>query len=112
MGHKQLKAVVVRGTGKIDIANEEELDAIYDESMVVISTRAMTIGERIWNLKKLFNIREGFGRSDGKLPPRFLKTPLPEGGSRERTVYLEKMLEEYVITSEGGMKVEHLQKIN
>jgi len=55
----------------------------------------MTIGERIWNLERLFNIREGFGRSDDSLPPRFLKTPLPEGGSRERTVFLEKMLEEY-----------------
>ena len=55
----------------------------------------MTIGERIWNLERLFNIREGFGRSDDSLPPRFLKTPLPEGGSRERTVFLEKMLGEY-----------------
>jgi len=55
----------------------------------------MTIGERIWNLERLFNIREGFGRSNDSLPPRFLRTPLPEGGSRERTVFLEKMLEEY-----------------
>jgi len=55
----------------------------------------MTIGERIWNVERLFNIREGFGRSDDSLPPRFLSTPLPEGGSRESTVFLEKMLEEY-----------------
>jgi len=55
----------------------------------------MTIGERIWNVERLFNIREGIGRSDDSLPPRFLSTPLPEGGSRESTVFLEKMLEEY-----------------
>jgi len=55
----------------------------------------MKIGERVWNLERLFNIREGFGRRDDTLPPRFLKTPLPEGGSRGRTVFLDKMLKEY-----------------
>jgi len=55
----------------------------------------MKIGERVWNLERLFNIREGFGRRDDTLPPRFLKTPLPEGGSRGRTVFLEEMLKEY-----------------
>lgn len=55
----------------------------------------MKIGERIWNLERLFNIREGFGKRDDVLPPRFLETPLPEGGSRGRTVFLDKMLKEY-----------------
>lgn len=55
----------------------------------------MKIGERVWNLERLFNIREGFGRRDDILPPRFLKTPLPEGGSRGRTVFLDEMLKEY-----------------
>jgi len=55
----------------------------------------MKIGERVWNLERLFNIREGFGRRDDTLSPRFLKTPLPEGGSRGRTVFLDKMLKEY-----------------
>jgi len=55
----------------------------------------MKIGERVWNLERFFNIREGFGRRDDTLPPRFLKTPLPEGGSRARTVFLDKMLKEY-----------------
>lgn len=55
----------------------------------------MKMGERIWNLERLFNIREGFGKRDDVLPRRFLKTPLPEGGSRGRTVFLDKMLREY-----------------
>jgi len=47
-------------------------------------------------LGKVFNIREGLGRRTGdSLPPRLLDTPLPEGGSRERTVFLKTMLEEY-----------------
>ena len=38
-----------------------------------------TCGERINNLKKLFNIREGWSRSDDTLPPRILKEKLPDG---------------------------------
>ncbi len=36
-------------------------------------------GERISNLKKLFNIREGWTRADDTLPPRTLEEPLPTG---------------------------------
>ena len=36
-------------------------------------------GERINNLKKLFNIREGWGRHDDTLPPRVLREELPTG---------------------------------
>ena len=37
------------------------------------------IGERINNLKKLFNQRQGWQPSDDWLPPRFLTEPLPTG---------------------------------
>ena len=36
-------------------------------------------GERINNLKKLFNIREGWSRQDDTLPPRSLQEKLPTG---------------------------------
>ncbi|MCY4366060.1 MAG: aldehyde ferredoxin oxidoreductase family protein [Chloroflexi bacterium] len=36
-------------------------------------------GQRISNLKKLFNIREGWTRVDDTLPPRTLEEPLPNG---------------------------------
>jgi aldehyde:ferredoxin oxidoreductase len=36
-------------------------------------------GERINNLKKLFNIREGWSRADDTLPPRVLREKLPSG---------------------------------
>jgi aldehyde:ferredoxin oxidoreductase len=36
-------------------------------------------GERINNLKKLFNIREGWRRADDTLPPRVLQEKLPDG---------------------------------
>jgi aldehyde:ferredoxin oxidoreductase len=54
----------------------------------------LRIGARIWNLERLFNIREGFGRKDDALPPRF-SIPLPEGGSRKRVARIDVMLPEY-----------------
>ena len=44
------------------------------------------LGERVWNLKKAFNIREGWTRADDWLPPRFLKDPLPGGASKGSVV--------------------------
>lgn len=54
----------------------------------------LRIGERIYNLERLFNLREGFTAKDDTLPPRFFK-PLPEGGSRKRVVHLDVMIPEY-----------------
>ncbi len=54
----------------------------------------MTAGERIFTLKRLFNLRCGLGRSDDALPPRIL-TPLAEGGTRGQVPKLDEMLDEY-----------------
>jgi aldehyde:ferredoxin oxidoreductase len=54
----------------------------------------LTVGERIWNLERLYNLKAGFGREDDTLPPRFLEEPLgPEG--EQHVVHLDEMLEEY-----------------
>ena len=53
------------------------------------------VGERVWNLERLFNLREGFTRADDTLPERMLKEPVKEGPSAGFTVKLEPMLEEY-----------------
>ena len=54
----------------------------------------LQLGARIYNLERLFNLREGFTAKDDSLPPRFSK-PLPEGNSRNRVVHLDEMLKEY-----------------
>ena len=54
----------------------------------------LKIGERIYNLERLFNNREGLTAKDDQLPPRF-SSKLPEGGSRNRTTHLDVMLPEY-----------------
>ena len=40
------------------------------------------VGERIWNLSRLFNLREGLGRVDDFLPQKFSTQPLPDGPAR------------------------------
>ena len=55
----------------------------------------MTIGERIVNVERLFNIRQGLTRKDDTLSERFLKEPIPSGPTKGRVLDLEPMLDEY-----------------
>lgn len=48
-------------------------------------------GERIWNLERLYNLREGFTADDDRLPTRLLEEPNAAG----RVVDLAPMLAEY-----------------
>jgi len=51
-------------------------------------------GERIYNLKRLYNIREGVSRKDDTLPPRVLNHPRG-GGSGDNIPLLNVMLRDY-----------------
>ncbi len=53
------------------------------------------IGERIVNLERAFNIREGIGRKDDTLPDRFLYEPAPDGPAKGQVVELDLMLDQY-----------------
>ena len=57
--------------------------------------KLLEIGERIYNMERLFNIREGLNKNDDSLPPRFISKPLKKGISKDHVVPLEKMLEQY-----------------
>ncbi|UCD26475.1 MAG: aldehyde ferredoxin oxidoreductase family protein [Candidatus Bathyarchaeota archaeon] len=57
--------------------------------------RIITTGERIYNLERVWNVREGFGRKDDTLPKRLLETPLIEGHSKNKVVNLEPMIDEF-----------------
>jgi aldehyde:ferredoxin oxidoreductase len=75
----------------------------------------LKIGERIWNLERLFNNREGFTRADDRLPERFSKVPLSRGHSKGVVVDLDPMLDEYYElrgwTNEGIPKEGTLKKL-
>lgn len=58
----------------------------------------METGERIWNLTRAFNIREGTRKEDDTLPPRIFEEPLPSGiakGKKLPKEDFEKMRREY-----------------
>lgn len=53
------------------------------------------LGERVSNLRRCFNLREGVGKGHEALPERFTKEPMPSGPSKEHVCDLEPMLREY-----------------
>jgi aldehyde:ferredoxin oxidoreductase len=53
------------------------------------------VGERISTLCRLFNVREGFARTQDTLPARNLSQPMPDGPARGHVVELDGMLDEY-----------------
>ncbi|MFW9995077.1 MAG: aldehyde ferredoxin oxidoreductase family protein [Candidatus Odinarchaeota archaeon] len=58
----------------------------------------MKAGERIYNLEKLFNLREGAKREDDLLPPRIYLDPIPDGYAKGSVVSREGydlMLDDY-----------------
>jgi len=55
-------------------------------------------GERVWNLERLYNLREGFTRDDDTLPPRLLQEEVADGPSKGWVSHLEPMLKEYYRT--------------
>ncbi len=52
-------------------------------------------GERIWNLERLFNLKNGFTKADDTLPPRLLKEPMKVGPNKGHVARLNLMLPEY-----------------
>ncbi|MEM2902875.1 MAG: aldehyde ferredoxin oxidoreductase C-terminal domain-containing protein, partial [Candidatus Bathyarchaeia archaeon] len=51
-------------------------------------------GERIWNLKRAFNVRMGVTAKDDVLPKR-LTQPLPDGAAEGKTPPIDDMLKRY-----------------
>lgn len=86
--------------GMIDAQNRPitDLMAKYFNAVTgrnIAPDEVLRIGERIVNLERAINIREGLTRKDDSLPERHLKTPLPDGPAKGQTVDLEPMLDRY-----------------
>lgn len=57
-----------------------------------------TIGERIYNLERLINVKRGLSRKDDVLPYRVMNEPIPDGPAKGRYVpreELDRMLDRY-----------------
>ena len=77
---KDLGQLLYAATGIEEFNNEQNL---------------LTIGERIYNQERLFNIREGFSSKDDVLPNRFLTEPMPTGNSKGNVMQFWGMRKDY-----------------
>ncbi len=72
-------------------------------------------GERINNLVRLFNLREGLSVEDDRLPERFSTEPLPDGPCQGETVDITGMLKAYYTlrdwTADGKPTAELLERL-
>jgi aldehyde:ferredoxin oxidoreductase len=56
----------------------------------------MKIGDRIWTLERLFNLREGLDPArDDTLPSRLLNEPIPDGPAKGKVSRIKEMIPEY-----------------
>ncbi len=76
------------------------------------------LGERVWNLVRVFNVRQGFSKKDDIVPPRFMKEPLPDGPAKGHVISgpdLDRLLNEYYAlrgwNEEGLPERETLQRL-
>jgi len=80
------------------------------------SEELLKIGERLFNLKRMYNYRLGITRKDDFLPPRLLTSDRKEGGAKGSLPHLGKMLGRYYQLrgwSENGIPTpEKLKKLS
>jgi aldehyde:ferredoxin oxidoreductase len=55
----------------------------------------LRVGERIWNLERVWNNRAGLTAADDTLPKRMLREPIPDGPAKGEVNRLGEMLPEY-----------------
>ncbi|HMA05981.1 MAG TPA: aldehyde ferredoxin oxidoreductase C-terminal domain-containing protein, partial [Methanomicrobiales archaeon] len=55
----------------------------------------LAVGERVWNLQRLFNLGAGFTRADDTLPRRLMEEPITSGAAAGRVWRKEPLLSEY-----------------
>jgi len=53
------------------------------------------VGERIWNLERLFNNKAGFTHEDDTLPSRLTSEPISSGPAKGQVCRLDEMLQDY-----------------
>jgi len=77
--------------------------------------RLVEVGERVWNLERMYNIRAGFTGADDTLPKRLLKDAAKTGPAEGKVNELGKMLPEYYElrgwTADGVPSNETLERV-
>lgn len=80
--------------GDFDLKNEAELTSLLT-GQEVKAEELFGIGERIFNLENLFNLRHGKGTPKDSIPEMFRKTPLADGVVRGARVNMKPLLDDF-----------------
>lgn len=98
----------------------EEIAEVYRmvTGFDVSASGLLKAAERISNMARIYNLREGLRRSDDLLPPRVMKTPIPEGiakGSLVKPDELKLLIDDYYEARgwdrDGVPKLEKLEEL-
>jgi aldehyde:ferredoxin oxidoreductase len=73
----------------------QNLSAVTGVDRFSSTEELLKIGERIFNLERAFNLREGFTKKQDTLPDRVVKEPMPEGPSKGQIFEINPLLDEY-----------------
>ncbi len=72
------------------------LDSIYFLTGIRFNLKELLeIGERIFNLKRVFNAKCGITKKDDRVPVKIINNPLDRGRARNKTLKIDNMLDEY-----------------
>jgi aldehyde:ferredoxin oxidoreductase len=94
-----IDSLVVCKFTNMGVADEYFARVLSAVTGIQYSTGDMTrVGERVWNMERLYNLREGFTKKDDTLPARLLQDAPVDGPSKGWVVQLEPMLKEYYRT--------------
>jgi len=92
---------------------EDYCDLINAATDFQLSTdEMMTIGERIYNLERKFNLDAGILPSEDTLPKRFLEEQMPEGPNKGCVVKLNEMLGKYYEVRGWPQGIPSKEKLN
>ena len=80
--------------GDFSLENEAELASALS-GWPLTAADSLTIGERVLNVERLFNLRHGATPADDDLPDRFTEEPLPDGPARGMTVAIQPMVRDF-----------------
>ncbi|MDA7429890.1 aldehyde ferredoxin oxidoreductase family protein [Primorskyibacter aestuariivivens] len=90
-----------------------QVDAAVEGNWTV--DKMLEVGERIWNMERIFNNKAGFTAADDNLPERLLKDAAKTGPAKGLVAGLDKMLPEYYDlrgwTQEGVPTNETLERL-
>lgn len=137
MGPEPIDRFAVEGKGKMCKLNQDKV-AIFETGIVCIFPMALGLidlsvlqemlyaatgiedfndedallkaGERIWNVERAFNIREGFDRKDDRLPQRFLTEALQRGPVKGQIFEMDRLLDDYYEARGWDLKTGYPQR--